>query len=89
MKKSTLNKLLPKDFDGDRVAEVAKFPDIDKLFGIAEKRTQRFALECVTNFDAITLKQALAAAYVQGISDAVKLLEKSKEEHDDGNGSDD
>ncbi len=40
---------------------------------IAEKRTHRFALALINPSSNVTIKQMLAAAYMQGISDAVTL----------------
>lgn len=65
-----LNKnLAPIDSDGKPFVEFTQFKDYKHLAKIAEKRTHRLALESIRPGGNITLKEALAAAYIQGISD--------------------
>jgi len=63
--------LLPRDKSGNPVEAFGGFPGYGHLCRVADKRTHRLALESIRPGGSITLKEALAAAYVQGLLDAV------------------
>lgn len=62
--------LRPKNLNND----IETFPHYDKLLTIAEKRTIRFVFEYHKLKGNIPLDEILAAAYIQGFSDAVRVL---------------
>jgi len=68
-------KLAILDNSGEGIDNVfSLYKDFDGLHRVAEKRTHSFALACVQPGSRITLKEALAAAYIQGIRDAAIVL---------------
>lgn len=69
--------LVPTNLGGKPREWVADEPNYGRLLDVAEKRTHRFALECIKPFTRTTMKEALAAAYIQGMSDTALLLNDS------------
>lgn len=76
MNKTAITRLNPLDLSGGKKTDITDFPNINKIINIAERRTHRFALECVRPSYSITLKEALAGAYLQGMNDTVLLQDK-------------
>ena len=64
--------LLPKDLEGDEIPDIVNYPNHRTLMLIAHKRTHRLALE-VISCGRVTLRDALEAAYIQGLTDGALL----------------
>jgi len=75
MNKNAVIKLAPRDLEG-KIVDLTDFKDLPRVHGIAGKRTHKFALELIAPCGRITIKEALAAAYIQGMNDAVLLQDK-------------
>lgn len=66
------------DENGNYIDAFKGFGGHSKMRRIAEKRTHKFALNMVRSGSPISLKDSLAAAYIQGINDAVLFNTKEK-----------
>lgn len=67
---------VPKDAEGKRLDIDWKDPAFIKFMRVAEKRTGCIALEMTLSSSPLTLRQALAAAYWQGMYDCTLLKGK-------------
>lgn len=59
--------------DKDGVKRDLSDYNMDPILKIADKRTHKYALECIRPHGKTTLKEALSAAYIQGMNDAISV----------------
>ena len=64
------HEMLPKDRNGDDLVEFQDAEEFEELLPVAGKRTTIFGMLSVTG--DLSLKEALQAAYIQGVTDAVE-----------------
>ena len=60
-----------KDINGVEFNAFKDYPNAVKMESIAKRRTQSFALNIIRPYTKMTMHDALAAAYIQGMNDAV------------------
>ena len=62
------------DEKGNSFDALKDYKNAGAMRNIAEKRTHRFCLDMMRNGSQVTIKDALAAAYMQGMSDTALVL---------------
>ncbi len=78
MNKRQLKRITPLDKEGSPIDGVLEeFPQVHKIIDMANKRTHRYILEVITAYSGLSLHDALAGAYLQGMEDAIICLERN------------
>lgn len=79
MRKAVLLMCVPVDQNGKNLNfNDEDFSKMEEMLPIAQRRTHRIALHMIGNFTPLNLKQALSAAYLQGMEDTILVTTVNK-----------